>query len=154
MSDNYLRPGQRLHHCIEITSIPAAWRAGNFRFCSGKAPQSGYSLLMNSRKRHSLQFVLLFTFLTGVGLNAQPAKPSSATKHSLWKVQGKENAVYLLGSIHLLKKEDYPLPAPLEAVFSDSKIAVFETDIAGMENPELVMKLTAKGQLPEGETLR
>ena len=109
---------------------------------------------MNSRKRHSLQFVLLFTFLTGVGLNAQPAKPSSATKHSLWKVQGKENAVYLLGSIHLLKKEDYPLPAPLEAVFSDSKIAVFETDITGMENPELAMKLAAKGQLPEGETLR
>ena len=109
---------------------------------------------MNSRKRHSLQFVVLFTFLTGVGLNAQPAKPSSATKHSLWKVQGKENAVYLLGSIHLLKKEDYPLPVPLEAAFSDSKIAVFETDIAGMENPELVMKLTAKGQLPEGETLR
>ena len=109
---------------------------------------------MNSRKRHSLQFVVLFTFLTGVGLNAQPAKPSSATKHSLWKVQGKENAVYLLGSIHLLKKEDYPLPAPLEAVFSDSKIAVFETDIAGMENPELAMKLAAKGQLPEGETLR
>ncbi len=110
--------------------------------------------MMNSRKRHSLQFVLLFTLLTGASLHAQPAKPSTATKHSLWKVQGKENAVYLLGSIHLLKKDDYPLPAPMETAFSDSKIAVFETDIAGMENPELAMKLAAKGQLPEGETLR
>ncbi len=110
--------------------------------------------MMNSRKRHSFQFVLLFTFLAGVSLDAQPAKPSTATKHSLWKVQGKENAVYLLGSVHVLKKEDYPLPAPIEGAFSDSKIAVFETDIAGMENPELAMKLAAKGQLPEGETLR
>ena len=109
---------------------------------------------MNSRKRHSLQFVLFYTLLAGVSLDAQPAKPSTATKHSLWKVQGKENAVYLLGSIHLLKKEDYPLPAPMETAFSASKIAVFETDITAMENPELAMKLAAKGQLPEGQTLR
>ena len=110
--------------------------------------------MMNSRKLHSFQFVLLLTFLAAVRLDAQPAKPSTATKHSLWKVQGKENAVYLLGSVHVLKKEDYPLPAPIEGAFGDSKIAVFETDIAGMENPELAMKLAAKGQLPEGETLR
>jgi len=110
--------------------------------------------MMNSRNRHSLQFVLIFTLLTGANLHAQPAKPSTATKHSLWKVQGKENAVYLLGSVHVLKKEDYPLPAPIEAAFSDSKIAVFETDIAAIEKPELAMKLAAKGQLPEGETLR
>src|SRR5437762_13012739 len=109
---------------------------------------------MNSRKRHSLQFVFLFAFLAGVTLDAQPAKTSTAAKHSLWKVQGKENAFYLLGSIHLLKKEDYPLPGPMETAFSDSKIAVFETDIAAMENPELAMKLATKGQLPEGETLR
>src|SRR5437899_913973 len=120
--------------------------------------------MMNSRKLHSFQFVLLLTFLAAVRLDAQPAKPSTATKHSfqseclvavdaqpakpstatkhsLWKVQGKENAVYLLGSVHVLKKEDYPLPAPIEGAFGDSKIAVFETDIAGMENPELAMKL-------------
>ena len=60
----------------------------------------------------------------------------------------------MLGSIHLLKKEDYPLPGPMETAFSASKIAAFETDIAAMENPELAMKLAAKGQLPEGESLR
>src|SRR3989442_10843103 len=109
---------------------------------------------MNIRKVNSSGLVLLLalSFVTPAG--AQEKRAATGTHHSLWKVQGKENAVYLLGSIHLLKKEDYPLPAPLEAAFSDSKIAVFETDIAGMENPELVMKLTAKGQLPEGETLR
>ncbi len=109
---------------------------------------------MNSRKNRPFRFVLLVAFLAGASLHAQPAKPITATKHSLWKVQGKENSVYLLGSVHVLKKEDYPLPAPIEAAFSDSKTAVFETDIAGIEKPELAMKLAAKGQLPEGETLR
>jgi len=40
----------------------------------------------------------------------------------------------LLGSVHVLKKEDYPLPAPIEAAFSDSKTAVFETDIAALRS--------------------
>src|SRR5262245_54803023 len=37
----------------------------------------------------------------------QPAK--AAPSHSLWKIEG-ANTVYLLGSIHLLKESDYPLP--------------------------------------------
>src|SRR5207249_1398026 len=71
----------------------------------------------------------------------------------LWKVPGKENSVYLLGSVHVLKKEDYPLPAPIEAAFTNSRIVVFETDIEAIEKPEVALKLATKGQLPTGETL-
>jgi uncharacterized protein YbaP (TraB family) len=109
---------------------------------------------MNSRKDRSLRFFLIFALLGGTSLEAQPAKTSASARHTLWKVQGKQNTVYLLGSVHVLKKEDYPLPSPIEAAFADAKIAVFETDIAGMENPELAMKLATRGQLPEGETLQ
>jgi uncharacterized protein YbaP (TraB family) len=80
-------------------------------------------------------------------------KPAAATKHSLWKVQGQQNTVYLLGSIHVLKKEDYPLPAVIESAFTNAQIAVFETDVDQMENPEVAMKLATKGRLPEGQTL-
>lgn len=74
-------------------------------------------------------------------------------RHCLWKVEGKSNTVYLLGSIHLLKESDYPLPGVIENAFTNSKVAAFETDIGEMESPEAQMKLLSKATLPPGETL-
>jgi len=107
-------------------------------------------------KKQKLTFyglTLLFITAAVAPLDAQLVKASATGKHTLWKFKGKENTVYLLGSVHVLKKENYPLPQPIEAAFTSSKIAAFETDIAALENPDLAMKLLAKGQLPEGETL-
>ena len=84
----------------------------------------------------------------------QTNSAAAATKHSLWKVQGKSNAVYLLGSVHILKKEDYPLPAVMESAFTNARAAAFETDIEALENPMTALKLMSKVKLPEGETLQ
>lgn len=84
---------------------------------------------------------------------AQQRQPQTATKHALWKVDGKNSTLYLLGSVHVLTADDYPLPAPMEAAFTNSPIAVFETDMAAMEDPQVQMKILGKAQLPEGETL-
>jgi uncharacterized protein YbaP (TraB family) len=108
---------------------------------------------MKIHKINSCGLALLIIFLAAPRLVAQRADSTAATKHSLWKVEGKQNAVYLLGSVHALKKEDYPLPAPIEAAFTNSRIAVFETDVEELEKPELAMKLALKARLPEGETL-
>src|ERR1044072_5996053 len=109
---------------------------------------------MRTQRFNPCWLAMLLALCLLPGLSAQEKHPPPPTRHSLWKVQGKQNTVYLLGSVHVLKKEDYPLPSPIEAAFADAKIAVFETDIAGMENPELAMKLATRGQLPEGETLQ
>ena len=81
------------------------------------------------------------------------AQAQAAARHTLWKMQGQQNSVYLLGSVHVLKKSDYPLAAPIEAAFSNASVVAFETDIAALEDPAVAMKLMAKSQLPEGETL-
>lgn len=81
------------------------------------------------------------------------AQEAVQTKHSLWKVQGKTNSIYLFGSIHFLKKEFYPLPEPIEAAYKESKIVVFETDIEKMNAPENMALLLKAALLPEGETL-
>ena len=109
---------------------------------------------MNRRRLKFSGVVLLLACSLVATLLAQEKRAATATHHTLWKIQGQQNAVYLLGSIHLLKKEDYPLPAPLEAAFTNSRIAVFETDIGEMEKPEVVMKLATKGMLPAGQTLK
>src|SRR5205807_776659 len=99
-----------------------------------------------------VRLFLAAAFCTGASVHAQQAT-ATATHHSLWKVQGKTNAVYLLCSVHVLKETNYPLPAPIEQAFTNSQIVVFETDMAAMEDPALAMKMMAKGSLPEGQTL-
>jgi len=85
---------------------------------------------------------------------AQGVAPKSTGRNPLWKVQGTNNTVYLLGSIHLLKESNYPLAAAIESAFTNSQIAVFEADVAEMEQPAVQLKLMTKARLPEGETLK
>lgn len=95
-----------------------------------------------------------------VCLLAQPAivpaqqAPTAKTKHSLWRVQGKESSLYLLGSIHFFKEELYPLPAPIERAYEKSEVVVFEMDLDAMTSPEGQMKVLQAGRLPEGDSLR
>ncbi len=99
------------------------------------------------------QLFLLFVFCFAPALVAQQPGPATATRHCLWKVQGQHSNVYLLGSVHVLKPEDYPLAAPIEQAFTNSPMAVFETDMAAMEGLEVQQKIMSKALLPEGETL-
>jgi len=104
---------------------------------------------------YAFRTLLLAAILVGApSAHAQQPATATASKHSLWKVQGQQNTLYLLGSIHVLKKEDYPLPSVIEAAFTNAQIAAFETEIDQLEKPDVAMKLATKGRLPEGQTLR
>ena len=86
-------------------------------------------------------------------LRAQQAvKP--ATKHSLWKVEGRTNAMYLFGSIHFLKKDFYPLPQPIEDAYKQSQVVVFEADLNEVDSPDAQIKMIQSGKAAEGETLK
>lgn len=50
-------------------------------------------------------------------------------KSFLWKVESESATVYLLGSLHALKREMYPLPAKMEDAFSKSDVLVVEANI-------------------------
>lgn len=58
------------------------------------------------------------------------AKAGTATTQApvplLWKVSDADNSLYLLGSFHLLKPDDYPLSAEVDAAFADAEALVFE----------------------------
>jgi uncharacterized protein len=98
-------------------------------------------------------FILVLIFSLTIPLGAQPASAPASTRHTLWKVEGKHNVVYLLGSVHALKARHYPLAPVIEAAFTNSSIAVFEADIDALEQPETQMQLLGKARLPQGETL-
>jgi len=97
---------------------------------------------------------LLISLATLEPAQAQEPQPAGPLKHFLWSVETTRNTVYLLGSIHLLRQEHYPLAPELEAAFRSSKTIVFETDVQALQEPAWQEMLMDKGRLPGGQTLR
>lgn len=89
-----------------------------------------------------------------VCLAGAPDAQAPAGHHSLWRVHGLHNSVYLLGSVHFLKPTDYPLPAAIPAAYSNCPVVAFETDLGQMQEPAKQKELLEKARLPAGETLR
>jgi uncharacterized protein YbaP (TraB family) len=82
---------------------------------------------------------------------ALPAQADSP--HCLWELHGKHNTVYLLGSIHVLRKSDYPLaPAVLHA-YADAQSLVMEINLAEIDSAQVQSEMVSSAMLPEGKTL-
>jgi len=71
----------------------------------------------------------------------------------LWKVSDADNAVYLLGSFHLLKGDDYPLSADIDSAFAASDKVVFEVPPEQMTDPATAQKFLAAAGYGDGRTL-
>ncbi|MDZ4198897.1 MAG: TraB/GumN family protein [Kiritimatiellia bacterium] len=79
---------------------------------------------------------------------------SGRAQSSVWKVQKDGSNLYIGGTIHLLRASDYPLPPEFEKAYQASSVLVFETDMAGTQDPAFGQKLLAGAVYPEGITLR
>ena len=97
--------------------------------------------------------VVCLTWALGESILFSAPATAAAGKHPLWKVSTATNSIYLLGSIHVLRKTDYPLPEVIESAFSNAPLAAFEADIDQMQDPAVAMQMLTKCLLPEGETL-
>ena len=86
-------------------------------------------------KSKLLAFVLCALLVPTVNAD-QPA--ADARRPLLWKVSGADNSVYLLGSFHLLKAEDHPMPAEVDRAFDDSQSLLFEIEPRELEGPEMI----------------
>lgn len=72
----------------------------------------------------------------------------------LWKVSDADNAVYLLGSFHLLRPDDYPLAAEVQAAFDDAEAVVFELPPEEMGSPAVASGMARAAQRRRPGTLR
>lgn len=73
---------------------------------------------------------------------------------SLWKISKNGNHLYLGGTIHVLKKTDYPLPVEFTHAFKKSDKLVLETDIEKAKSPEFGKKMMQMMMLPAGKSLK
>ena len=73
---------------------------------------------------------------------------------TMWQVDGKTNSVYLLGSIHLLREQDHPLPSVIDSAYDDAEVIVMELDMDDMDPAYTQMAFNSAGVLTDGTSLR
>lgn len=85
---------------------------------------------------------------------AAPEKSHHGTaRHFLWSVEGGKSRVFLLGSIHILKRDAYPLPEAIERTYTCCTALVFESDLDGMNDDATRQTVMSLARYPKGRTL-
>jgi hypothetical protein len=75
----------------------------------------------------------------------------------LWTLQGRQNTVYLLGSVHVLRPGDAALPRAALDAYADAEQLVMEIDLddAAVGDPlAIAQQMQASAALPAGQSLQ
>lgn len=71
----------------------------------------------------------------------------------LWKVSDADNALYLLGSFHMLKPSDYPLSGDVDAALADAEVLLLELSPEEMNSPALGIAMGQAAMRTDGSKL-
>ncbi len=102
---------------------------------------------MMRRTRQLLVVVCVAVYVATLG------HTDAATRNFIWKATGKQGAVYLVGSVHMLTKDYYPLNPALDSAFKDSDLLVEEADLGEMLSVNSQMQMLSRGMLPSTQSL-
>ena len=110
---------------------------------------------MLMRIRHAA-LSLLAVGLAAVQAFAQapaPTAPASG-RHFVWRVAKDGRAVaWLVGSVHVLKSDAYPLPPVFTRAFDDTGTVVEEVDLSAVADPAAILPTAANAVLSNGQSL-
>jgi uncharacterized protein len=73
--------------------------------------------------------------------------------HSLWELHGKHNTVYLLGSIHVLRPNDYPLAPVVLDAYTHAGSLLMEVNLEEIDSDQVQAEMLASATLSDGKTL-
>ena len=73
---------------------------------------------------------------------------------TLWMAEGTSNHVYLLGSVHLLREEDHPLPRVIDEAYDEAETLYMELDMDDLDPLLMQATINRLGMLEEGTSLR
>ena len=71
----------------------------------------------------------------------------------LWEIEGTDNRILMLGSVHLLRADDYPLPEVLDQAYRDADIIVLELALDELDPVSMQQTFATYGRDPEGRSL-
>jgi len=94
-------------------------------------------------------FFLVLTVLAGPATAAEDSHPLS-----MWQVDGTNNRVYLLGSIHMLRESDHPIPSAIYDAYADAEVLVMELDMDDIDPVAEQALISELGLIQGGGALR
>jgi uncharacterized protein YbaP (TraB family) len=71
----------------------------------------------------------------------------------IWSVERDGRTSWLVGSLHVLTQDAYPLPAAMDKAFAQAKTLMEETDVNDLSSPEMISVVATKGLFSNGQTL-
>ena len=73
---------------------------------------------------------------------------------TMWMAEGTANRVYLLGSVHLLRAQDHPLPHVIDDVYDDAEMLYMELDMDDLDPMLMQSTINRLGMLDGDTTLQ
>ncbi|HEY6363581.1 MAG TPA: TraB/GumN family protein [Candidatus Binatia bacterium] len=108
--------------------------------------------MMESRLR--LIFDVTFRLVLLAALFVLVGESRAQEKSFLWQLQSGKGNIYILGSIHFLQKENYPLNPTIEKAFDSTKKLVLEIDLKSADSGTVQRLTLEKGLHRDGKTLQ
>ena len=72
----------------------------------------------------------------------------------IWQLQGTDNQVLLMGSVHFLRATDYPLPLGMDTAYLSADKLVMELDLDSVDPASMQAVMTTMAMNEGGVTLR
>ena len=95
---------------------------------------------------------LLFACL--IVIAGQAAPEDAGHPVSMWQIEGNSNRIYLLGSVHVLREQDHPIPTAIEEAYKDAEILIMEVDMDDIDQIEMVGLVIELGVIGDSGSLQ
>lgn len=95
-------------------------------------------------------------FLTAICLAALVATQAvlgAEQAVTLWELQGNTNRIFILGSIHMLRSTDYPIPSVINSVYEEAEALIMELDLDDIDQAGMAALVLELGMLRDGKSL-
>jgi len=109
-------------------------------------------MMLYKKKSKFMTAIIMAVLLTLLFVNT-PYAETKKGKSFIWSFESGNNTIYLLGSIHVLNKESYPLPEEVEKMYDCCRKIMFETDLDSMNDISVQGKMLRRGMYPTGQSL-
>lgn len=107
---------------------------------------------LTGRKRNLIAFFLIVLFPFAIFCSKQIDSKNGKT--FLWEIKSNTNISYILGSIHFLKKDMYPLNKKIENAFEESDVLVVEANLSNDKIAEATLLIMQRGMFQGDRTLK
>lgn len=95
-------------------------------------------------------FLIICLLITAGSAAAQNA----AHPISMWQINGASNHIFLLGSVHVLRAEDHPIPTAIEEAYEDAEILIMEVDMNDLDPIAMAGLVSELGVIKDGGSLQ